>query len=73
MMEGLCFYSSKFRVTKGFKYHAQPQTGAYSCWQKNGRLFCFDLFVCFQAMPKNPNNQFNKPITKYNAAQDSSI
>ena len=32
MMEGLCFYSSKYRVTKGFKFHAQPQTGAYSCW-----------------------------------------
>ena len=31
MMEGLCFYSSKYRVTKGFKFHAQPQTGAYSC------------------------------------------
>ena len=30
-MEGLCFYSSKYRVTKGFKFHAQPQTGAYSC------------------------------------------
>ena len=29
MMEGLCF--SKHRVTKGFKFHAQPQTGAYSC------------------------------------------
>ena len=23
--------SSKYRVTKGFKFHAQPQTGAYSC------------------------------------------
>ena len=32
MMEGLCFYSSKYRVTKGFKFHAQPQTGAYSCF-----------------------------------------
>ena len=32
MMEGLCFYSSKYRVTKGFKFHAQPQTGAYSCY-----------------------------------------
>ena len=31
MIEGLCFYSSKYRVTKGFKFHAQPQTGAYSC------------------------------------------
>ena len=30
-MEGLCFYSSKYRVTKGFKFNAQPQTGAYSC------------------------------------------
>ena len=25
------FMSSKYRVTKGFKFHAQPQTGAYSC------------------------------------------
>ena len=24
--------SSKYRVTKGFKFHAQPQTGAYSCF-----------------------------------------
>ena len=23
--------SSKYRVTKGFKFHARPQTGAYSC------------------------------------------
>ena len=30
-MEGLYFYSSKYRVTKGFKFHARPQTGAYSC------------------------------------------
>ena len=34
MMEGLCFYSSKYRVTKGLKFHAQPQTGAYSCFLK---------------------------------------
>ena len=37
MMEGLCFYffhaNSKYRVTtKGFKFHARPQTGAYSCY-----------------------------------------
>ena len=25
------FMSSKYRVTKGFKFHARPQTGAYSC------------------------------------------
>ena len=24
--------SSKYRVTKGFKFHARSQTGAYSCW-----------------------------------------
>ena len=24
--------SSKYRVTKGFKFHARPQTGAYSCF-----------------------------------------
>ena len=24
--------SSKYRVTKGFKFHARPQTGAYSCY-----------------------------------------
>ena len=35
-MEGLCFYSSKYRVTKGFKFHAQPQTGAYSCLRFEG-------------------------------------
>ena len=23
--------NSKYRVTKGFKFHARPQTGAYSC------------------------------------------
>ena len=26
------FISSKYRVTKGFKFHARPQTGAYSCY-----------------------------------------
>ena len=32
MMEGLCFFFFfKYRVTKGFKFHARPQTGAYSC------------------------------------------
>ena len=31
MMEGLFFISSKYRVTKGFKFHARPQTGANSC------------------------------------------
>ena len=31
-MEGLFFYFSKHRVTKGFKFHAQPQAGAYSCF-----------------------------------------
>ena len=33
-MEGLgcVFISSKYRVTKGFKFHARPQTGAYSCY-----------------------------------------
>ena len=24
-------FSSKYRVTKGFKFYARPQTGAYSC------------------------------------------
>ena len=29
---GCVFISSKYRVTKGFKFHARrPQTGAYSC------------------------------------------
>ena len=32
MMEGLFFIFSKYRVTKGFKFHARPQTGAYSCY-----------------------------------------
>ena len=31
--------SSKYRVTKGFKFHAQPQTGAYSCYY-NSHLSC---------------------------------
>ena len=37
MMEGAraaCVFilpKSKYRVTKGFKFHAQPKTGAYSC------------------------------------------
>ena len=36
----LCLPKTKYRVTKGFKFHALPQTGAYS-W-----LFCcFVLFV----------------------------
>ena len=30
-MKGCVFISFKYRVTKGFKFHAQPQTGAYSC------------------------------------------
>ena len=29
--EGCVFISSKYRVTKGFKFHARPETGAYSC------------------------------------------
>ena len=29
--KGCVFISSKYRVTKGSKFHAQPQTGAYSC------------------------------------------
>ena len=29
--KGCVFISSKYRVTKGFKFHARPQTGAYSC------------------------------------------
>ena len=27
----LCLPKTKYRVTKGFKFHARPQTGAYSC------------------------------------------
>ena len=29
--KGCVFISSNYQVTKGFKFHAQPQTGAYSC------------------------------------------
>ena len=41
MMEGCVFISSKYRVTKGFKFHARPQTGAYSCfiWGSRGPEF----------------------------------
>ena len=42
-MEGLCFYSSKYRVTKGFKLHAQPQTGAYSCFTTNYQTYLLIL------------------------------
>ena len=28
---GCVFISSRYRIRKGFKFHAQPQTGAYSC------------------------------------------
>ena len=28
---GCVFISSKYWVTKDFKFHARPQTGAYSC------------------------------------------
>ena len=33
MMEGLCFYFFQIpgNKAKGFKFHARPQTGAYSC------------------------------------------
>ena len=27
----LCLPKTKYRVTKGFKFHARSQTGAYSC------------------------------------------
>ena len=30
--KGCVFISSKYRVTKGFKFHARPQTSAYSCF-----------------------------------------
>ena len=34
MMEGLCFYFFQIpgNKAKGFKFHARPQTGAYSCY-----------------------------------------
>ena len=31
-MEGLCFYFFQIPGNKGFKFHARPQTGAYSCY-----------------------------------------
>ena len=34
--KGCVFISSKYRVTKGFKFHARPQTGAYSCFTLKG-------------------------------------
>ena len=34
--KGCVFISSKYRVTKGFKFHARPQTGAYSCLYPSG-------------------------------------
>ena len=34
-MEELCFYFFKIPGYKGFKFHAQPQTDAYSCWVEN--------------------------------------
>ena len=43
MMEGLCFISSKYRVTKGFKFHARPQTGAYSCFPMGAAHFNYIL------------------------------
>ena len=45
-MEGLFFISSKYPVTKGFKFHARPQTGAYSCfcWSCN----CMNMYMKFQ-------------------------
>ena len=30
--------SSKYRVTKGFKFHARPKTGAYSCYTLIGNV-----------------------------------
>ena len=36
--KGCVFIFSKYQVTKGFKFHAQPQTGAYSCSYKNRRF-----------------------------------
>ena len=29
------FIPNRYRVTKGFKFHARPQTGAYSCFRLN--------------------------------------
>ena len=40
-MEGLFFIPSKYRVTKGFKFHARPQTGAYSCY-----YLCLEIATC---------------------------
>ena len=37
------FISSKYRVTKGFKFHARPQTGAYSCYYSNYQTYLLTL------------------------------
>ena len=39
--KGCVFISSKYQVTKGFKFHAQPQTGAYSCFVLLANLIMF--------------------------------
>ena len=33
-----------YRVTKGFKFHARPQTGAYSCFFSYAGILIFDTF-----------------------------
>ena len=42
--KGCVFISSKYRVTKGFKFHARPQTGAYSCYEYYRFIFAIIYF-----------------------------
>ena len=44
--------SSKYRVTKGFKFHARPQTGAYSCYFYIFGLFKTEFSYSFQSAAK---------------------
>ena len=45
--------SSKYRVTKGFKFHARPQTGAYSCFLRSIFLSSMSASIKKKSKPKS--------------------
>ena len=57
--DGCVFISFKYRVTKGFKFHARPQTGAYSC------LGYWDSFIVFWDMIKTSFREIGKSFRDF--------
>ena len=52
-MEGLCFYFFQIPGIEGFKFHARPQTGTYSCSDFKG-LITYPVILIF-GYPQHQN------------------